>query len=62
LRRLMGQRAIVTGAGAGIGQAIAVRLAEEGARVALADVDEDAAKRVADGMDGETIVQKTDVT
>src|SRR5215211_636037 len=58
----MGQRAIVTGAGAGIGQAIAVRLAEEGARVALADVDEDAAKRVAAGIDGETIVQKTDVT
>ena len=37
-RRLVGRRAIVTGAGAGIGRAIAIRLSAEGARVMVADV------------------------
>ena len=46
MRRLEGMRAIVTGAGAGIGRAIAVRLSQEGARVVLADVDEEAAQGV----------------
>jgi NAD(P)-dependent dehydrogenase (short-subunit alcohol dehydrogenase family) len=60
--RLEGKRAIVTGAGAGIGRAIALRLAGEGARVAIADVDEEAAKKVASEIDGETLVRRTDVT
>jgi 3-oxoacyl-[acyl-carrier protein] reductase len=37
--RLDGRVAFVTGAGRGIGAATALRMAEEGARVALADVD-----------------------
>jgi meso-butanediol dehydrogenase / (S,S)-butanediol dehydrogenase / diacetyl reductase len=49
MNRLEGKRAVVTGAGAGIGRSIALRLASEGARVALADVDE-------------TLVRRTDVT
>ncbi|CAN5186171.1 SDR family oxidoreductase [soil metagenome] len=62
LDRLEGKRAIVTGAGSGIGRAIAIRLASESARVVLADLDEEAAESVAAGIDGETIVQRTDVT
>jgi NAD(P)-dependent dehydrogenase (short-subunit alcohol dehydrogenase family) len=60
--RLEGKRAVVTGAGAGIGRAIALRLASEGARVALADVDEEATRKVASEIDGETLVRRTDVT
>ncbi len=62
MERLEGKRAIVTGAGAGIGRAIALRLASEGARVALADVDEQAAGKVAGEIEGETLVRRTDVT
>jgi len=39
--------AIVTGAGSGIGQASAIRLAEEGATVICADINENAAKATA---------------
>jgi NAD(P)-dependent dehydrogenase (short-subunit alcohol dehydrogenase family) len=59
--RLEGKRAIVTGAGAGIGRSIALRFAEEGARVAVADVDEEAAKRVASEIDGEALARRTNV-
>ena len=62
MRRLEGLRAIVTGAGAGIGRAIAIRLSEEGARVVLADVDEGAAEEVSGELDGESLVQRVDVT
>jgi meso-butanediol dehydrogenase / (S,S)-butanediol dehydrogenase / diacetyl reductase len=37
--RFDGQVAIVTGSGSGIGQAIAARLAEEGASICVADID-----------------------
>jgi NAD(P)-dependent dehydrogenase (short-subunit alcohol dehydrogenase family) len=62
MERLEGKRAIVTGAGAGIGRAIAIRLSEEGARVALADLDEQAAGRVAGEIEGKTLVRRTNVT
>ena len=46
--RFENQTAIVTGAGRGIGHAIALRLAGEGARVACVSRNEDNAKRTAD--------------
>jgi len=62
MERLEGKRVVVTGAGAGIGRAIAIRLSSEGARVALADMDEQGAKSVASEIEGETMVRQTDVS
>ncbi len=45
----MSRSAIVTGAAHGIGRAIAARLAKDGIRCALADIDLDAARASADG-------------
>ncbi|MGD0557665.1 MAG: bifunctional aldolase/short-chain dehydrogenase [Streptosporangiaceae bacterium] len=47
---LAGRIALVTGAGSGIGRAIAQRLAAEGACVVVADKDQSAAQAVADGI------------
>jgi 3-oxoacyl-[acyl-carrier protein] reductase len=47
LDRLDGRAAIVTGAGRGIGEAIAIELAARGARVLLADIDGEAAELAA---------------
>jgi len=65
LRRLEGRRAIVTGAGSGIGRAIALRFAAEGARVAVADVDEAAAAQVAAELgagEGNVVSRRVDVS
>ena len=48
--RVAGRVAIVTGAGSGIGEASAVRLAEEGATVICADINEVAAKSTAESI------------
>ena len=45
-QRLEGKRAIVTGGGSGIGRAAALKLAEEGARVAVLDVRLESAQQV----------------
>lgn len=50
MSRLAGKVAIVTGGGGGIGSAVARRLVSEGARVAVADIFEESAKRVADSL------------
>ncbi|MBA2677847.1 MAG: 3-oxoacyl-ACP reductase FabG [Ktedonobacteraceae bacterium] len=44
--RLKEKVAIITGAGQGIGRAFALRFAQEGARVVIADIQEDKAKSV----------------
>jgi 3-oxoacyl-[acyl-carrier protein] reductase len=55
--RLAGKTAIVTGAGAGFGEGIARRFAQEGARVACVDIDVAAAQRVASTLPGAVGVQ-----
>jgi acetoin reductase-like protein len=47
MKRLEGCTALITGAGRGIGAAIALRYAREGARVAVADIDKENATKVA---------------
>ena len=49
--KLEGQAAIVTGGGQGIGRAVVERLAAEGARVAVLDMNPDNAREVIDGLD-----------
>jgi 3-oxoacyl-[acyl-carrier protein] reductase len=49
--RLDGRVAFVTGAGRGIGAATALRMAEEGARIALADIDTEGCQQVAAELD-----------
>jgi 3-oxoacyl-[acyl-carrier protein] reductase len=46
--RFEGKVAIITGAGRGIGKAIAERLASEGADVVICDIDKEAAERTAE--------------
>ena len=50
MSRLAGKSAIVTGAAQGIGEEIAIRLAAEGAKVAVADLNFDKARAVAERL------------
>ena len=51
--RLSDKIAIVTGGGSGIGEAISLRFGKEGARVAVLDLNHDAAASVAEKITGE---------
>jgi NAD(P)-dependent dehydrogenase (short-subunit alcohol dehydrogenase family) len=62
--RLEGKRAIITGAGSGVGRASALRFAEEGARVLCADLDGGSAKetvRLIEAAGGTAVDATTDV-
>ncbi|MFZ0733078.1 MAG: SDR family oxidoreductase [Candidatus Sulfotelmatobacter sp.] len=63
--RLDGKVAIVTGAGSGIGQAIALRFASHGAAIRVVDVNEDAAGATSEQIHksgGNASVHRCDVT
>ena len=63
--RLKERIAVVTGSGAGIGRAIALRLAQEGANVVVADIDVERANKVVDetkAFGGNALAIKVDVT
>jgi 3-oxoacyl-[acyl-carrier protein] reductase len=62
MARLDGKRALVTGAGSGIGRAIAARFVHEGARVALVDVAADGVRECCEEVGGETLALVADVT
>jgi len=60
-RRLEGKVAAVTGGGSGIGEATCIRLAEDGAKVAVLDINLDAAKLTA-GLAGNGLAVRVDVS
>ena len=63
--RLSNKVAIITGAGRGIGRATAIKFAEEGARVAVCDIDEQSAidtARIIQRREGEAMAFRVDVT
>jgi len=60
--RLEGKTALVTGAGSGIGKCISETYAREGARVAVVDLNADAAKAAARSIGNTAIALRCDVT
>lgn len=59
---LSGRRALVTGAGSGIGAAIVRALSGAGARVAVTDANEESAKALATAAGGGCVAHRLDVT
>jgi len=60
--RLEGKIALVTGAGSGIGRAIAREFAREGAKLLLAELDEASGRTVAEEIGGQARFQRCDTS
>ena len=64
MERLKGKVAVVTGAGSGIGKALATRLAQDGAAIVVADIQafDTAAAEIASSTGARTLGVQTDVS
>lgn len=62
MARLDGKVAVITGAASGFGEGMAMRFAEEGARVVVADLNGEGAERVAGEIGAAALAVKADVT
>jgi len=60
--RLKDRVSIITGAGQGIGEAYAHRFAKEGAKVVVADINEEKGKAVAAAIGGDAVFERVDVS
>ena len=60
-RRFNGRKAVITGAARGIGLAVAARLASEGARVAIWDLDGAAAQKTAQSLGAQHFAEAVNV-
>ena len=52
MKRLEGKRAVITGGAQGLGEALAKRMAQEGAKVVIGDLNEEGAKQTASQIEG----------
>jgi len=62
MRRLEGKVAVITGAASGIGEATARLFVSEGARVVIADLQDERGRRIAEELGGHALFRRADVS